>query len=296
MTQVAEAGMMKNRVRTMHPCFGAAPSKARIHLPICPSCNIECAFCRRALNTEENRPGVAAFVLPPEKAGTYLKAALEKCPEISVVGVAGPGDTLVGDNLFKAFRIVDEEHPELLKCISTNGLLLDKRADELIRIGVDTLTVTVNAVNPEILARIVKAIWWEGKRISGAEGAEILILNQLAGIRKMAEAGTIIKINTVLTPGINDDTIAETARAVSKAGAMIFNIIPLIPQHLLADSPEPSCAEIESARKMASAHIDVFRHCQHSRADAIGIPGVSDVSKTVYKEFAGRAEEVFSHG
>jgi nitrogen fixation protein NifB len=294
--RITKACMGRNRARNLHPCFGAAGAKARIHLPICPGCNIECAFCRRALNAEEDRPGVSAFVLPPEQVGGYLNAALARCPEISVVGVAGPGDALVGDNLFKAFRIVGREHPELLKCMSTNGLLLYKRAEELARLGIDTLTVTVNAISPEILTRIVKAIRWDGRRVAGIGGAEILIRNQLAGIRKMAEAGATIKVNAVLVPGVNDGHIVEIARAVSEAGAAMFNIIPLIPQHLLADAPEPSCAEIEAARAEASAYIDVFRHCQHCRADAIGIPGKSDVSRDVYKDFAGRAEEVFSHG
>ncbi|MDR1616830.1 MAG: nitrogen fixation protein NifB, partial [Syntrophomonadaceae bacterium] len=46
-------------------------------------------------------------------------------------------------------------------------------------------------------------------------------------------------------------------------------------------------------RETASEHIDVFRHCQHCRADAIGIPGVNDFAGKIYLE---RAEETFSHG
>jgi nitrogen fixation protein NifB len=73
----------------------------------------------------------------------------------------------------------------------------------------------------------------------------------------------------------------------------VYNIIPLIPQHHLAEYPAPTCAQIEEAREKAGAYIDVFRHCQHCRADAIGIPGVSDFSSEIYRE---KAEEVFSHG
>jgi nitrogen fixation protein NifB len=210
--------------------------------------------------------------------------------------VAGPGDTLVGENLFRAFWHLNETHPSLLKCISTNGLLLDDRAEELIDIGIDTLTVTVNAVEPGILEKIVIAVNYRGDRLTGEEGAGILIRNQLAGIEKMALAGTTIKVNTVLVPGANDGHIASIARSVSNAGATLYNIIPLIPQHRLAHHAEPTCEEIESARKDAEKYIDVFRHCQRCRADAIGIPGLSEYSPEVFGDMESRVEEVFSHG
>lgn len=61
---------------------------------------------------------------------------------------AGPGDTLATDYALETFRLVKEHHPELIKCMSTNGLLLYERADEIIEIGVESVTVTVNAVDP----------------------------------------------------------------------------------------------------------------------------------------------------
>jgi nitrogen fixation protein NifB len=228
-----------------------------------------------------------------EKVESYVGAALEKCGALSVVGVAGPGDSLVGDNLFRSFEIVGRKYPRLLKCASTNGLLLPSRAKELLKVGVDTLTVTVNAVDPGVLAKIVLRVRCDGREYEGREGAEILIENQLAGIRKMTSAGVAVKVNTVLIPGVNDHHVADVARAAGEAGAALFNIIPLIPQHRMADLPAPGCGELEAARRQAGAYIDVFRHCQHCRADAFGIPGVSELSGALGP---GRAEEVFSHG
>jgi nitrogen fixation protein NifB len=129
--------------------------------------------------------------------------------------------------------------------------------------------------------------------LDGPGAAALLIRNQLAGIRKMAKAGTMIKVNTVLIPGINDGHIAEIARTVAVAGANLYNLIPLIPQHRLSDLPAPTCEALEEARQQAKPYIEVFRHCQHCRADAIGIPGVSDYTPDLA---LGRAEEVFSHG
>jgi nitrogen fixation protein NifB len=266
-----------------HPCFGACkPNKGRIHLPVSPGCNIECRFCSRKINETEQRPGVTSAVIKPEDTPEIIREAIVRCPEITVVGIAGPGDTLATDYALKTFRIVKKEFPHLLTCMSTNGLLLSEKADEIITVGIDTLTVTVNSVDPETEAKINKRICWHGKIYDGTEGAEILISNQLEGIHKICSAGILVKINTVLVPGINDMHIEETAAAVAEAGATIFNIIPLIPQNEFSQYPAPTCQQLDKARTEAGRYIDVFRHCAHCRADAIGVPGVYDIGSQIY--------------
>lgn len=291
-----------------HPCFGnGRATVGRIHLPVCPGCNIACRFCERSLNDTENRPGVTAHVLKPAETIPLIKKALEISPEIRVAGIAGPGDTLASNNALKTFRLIGKEFPQLIKCMSTNGLLLAERAKEIINAGIDSLTVTVNAVDPEIEARLNEYIIWHGKKIEGVEGAKILIENQLVGIRKIAEAGITVKVNTVLVPRINGAHIAEIARAVAEAGAKKYNIIPLIPTAKLADEPAPTCQEIHAARAAASQYIQLFLHCNHCRADAVGVPGRTEFSKQVYAKFgaagsgtgtgaAGVLKENFSHG
>ena len=281
-----------------HPCFGShGATTGRIHLPVCPGCNIACRFCERSINTTENRPGVTGRVLKPQEALEIVGKAIEISPEIKVAGIAGPGDTLASDNAFKTFRLIDQKHPELIKCMSTNGLMLSERADEVIAAGIDSLTVTVNAVDPEIEAQLNDYIIWHGKKIEGVEGAKILIENQLEGIRKIAEAGITVKVNTVLVPRINGSHIAEIAATVAEAGAEKYNIIPLIPSAKLKDEPAPNCAEIEAARRAAADYIELFLHCNHCRADAAGIPGVSDISRQLYARLGPSGfTENFSHG
>ena len=287
-------------LKESHPCFGQGrAATGRIHLPVCPGCNIACRFCERSLNDTENRPGVTAKVLKPEETIPLIKKALEISPEIKVAGIAGPGDTLASENALKTFRLIDKEFPQLIKCMSTNGLLLSQRAEDIIATGIDSLTVTVNAVNPEIEAQLNDYVIWQGKKIEGVEGARILIKNQLEGIRKIAQAGITIKVNTVLVPRINGSHIEEIARTVAAAGAKKYNIIPLIPTAKLADEPAPTCQEIHAARAAAGKHIELFLHCNHCRADAVGVPGRTEFSKQIYAQFgnSGAAlKENFSHG
>lgn len=283
-------------LQNSHPCFGGHKNNVgRIHLPVSPGCNIACRFCDRVINDTENRPGVTSKVITPDESIEILEKALKVCPEITVAGIAGPGDTLASDYALETFRKIKEKFPDLIKCMSTNGLLLYEKADEVIEVGIDSLTVTVNAVDPEIEAKLNKYIIYHGKRYDGIEGAEILIENQLKGIKKISDAGITIKVNTVLVPDINGEHIEEIAKAVNKAGAKIYNIIPLIPQFELADQKAPTCSQIDEARTKASKYIDVFRHCQHCRADAVGVPGKSEFGDRIYQRRLN-AKETFSHG
>lgn len=280
-----------------HPCFavGQKNNSGRIHLPVSAGCNISCNFCRISLNDTENRPGVASDIITPDEALGIVERSIEMMPELSVVGVAGPGDTLATPYALETFRKIKDKFPKMIKCMSTNGLLLYEKADELIDAGVDTLTVTVNAVDPDIQSKINDHIIWHGEWISGREAAEILIENQLKGIEKVAAAGVTLKVNTVLIPEINKDHVPEIAKTVAGLGATIYNIIPLIPQHKLAWCTEPDCQMLYEVRAEAEKYIKVFRHCQRCRADAIGVPGGRDISKQIYLREI-KLENTFSHG
>jgi nitrogen fixation protein NifB len=284
-------------VSSRHPCFSweANMSHGRLHLPVSPACNIQCRFCKRTFNKAEQRPGVSAALLRPSDAAELTRKALQLCPEITVAGIAGPGDTLATPHALETFRIIHREFPQLINCMSTNGLLLERYADAIHDAGVGALTVTVNAVDPCVLERICSQVILDGKRHSGVEAAEILIAAQKRGIRKAADLGMLIKINIVLIPAINGDHISEIARTVSGLGAGIVNIIPLIPQHEFADSEAPGCDELNEAREAAEEFLPVFRHCQHCRADACGIPGRGDLSSLLYGE-EREFEQTFSHG
>lgn len=285
-------------IANLHPCFGKGASfnRGRIHIPVSPSCNIQCAFCNRTRNVYENRPGVTQEVLDPETAIKVVDRALELCPEITVAGIAGPGDTLASPYAIETFTRLKEVHPELINCLSTNGLLLEEKAEDLIDAGVKTVTVTVNAVDPEILQHIVLWIIKDNVRYEGTEAAQILIEAQKRGIKKIKELGALVKVNTVLCPGLNDNHIEEIAETVAALGADYMNIIPLIPQYRLAHLKEPNCKELHEARSRAERYLPVFRHCQRCRADAAGIPGKIDISDKLYDMKKWNVENTFSHG
>lgn len=278
-----------------HPCFnGEAHFKyGRIHLPVSPACNIQCRFCKRGMNKWEQRPGVSRTVLKPIEALKIVDRALELCPEITVAGIAGPGDTLATDHALETFELIHHKYPHLINCLSTNGLLLKEKAERIIKAGVKTITVTVNAVEPKILKDICSHIIFNGQYMTGEYAARWLILAQLAGIEEITKLGGVVKVNTVLIPGVNDHHIEEVARVTSQVGATISNIIPLIPQFEMENKRPPDCNELNIARELAEKHLQVFRHCKQCRADACGIPGSGkDLAEILYDQ----PMPTFSHG
>ncbi len=262
-------------ITKIHPCYNEKlhDKVGRIHLPVAPRCNIACKFCKRCMGSEsacEDRPGVATHILKPEEVEDYLNEMLKKIPNLKVVGIAGPGDSLFNKETFETLEILKNKFPDLVSCLSTNGLLLPKYAEKLKDLGVKTITVTVNAIKPEILKDIVEWIYYDGKVYKGEEGAKILIKNQMEGIKKAHDLGLVVKINTVLIPEINMDHIPEIAEAF-KDIAYIQNIIPLIPIYKMEGLRRPTCEEISNVRDKCEEYLHQFRACQQCRADAAGL-------------------------
>jgi nitrogen fixation protein NifB len=238
--------------------------------------------------------------LPPGKALAIVAKALELCPDIRVIGIAGPGDSLASPAAIDTFAKIHEAYPGLIKCLSTNGLALPGKANALRGVGVRSVTVTVNAVDPEIAGSVVSYIVHGNRAYIGKEAGEILVGRQLAGIREAAGAGMAVKVNPVLIPPVNGRHIADIAKAVASEGAIMHNIIPLLPQNEFAHIAPPSCEEIENARAVAGEYMPQFRHCAHCRADACGVPGISDFSGQLYSNGLGfpmgHSLDTFSHG
>lgn len=264
----------------VHPCFSEKMHDkiGRAHVPIAPKCNIQCNFCTRALNKCEDRPGVASKIMKVDDALEHVDEITDNT-KISVVGVAGPGDSLANDETIEFYKKLNETHPDLIKCMSTNGLLLADKAEELAKLNISSITVTVNAIDPEIGKEIYSNIVYKGKVYQGKEAFEILSKNQLEGIQKISDLGVVVKVNTVLIPGLNDEHVVDIAKEVKKRGASLMNIIPLIPMNKMKDYPAPDCEQLSNARDAVEEILPVFRACTQCRADAYGIPGKHGADK-----------------
>ena len=262
-----------------HPCFNDSSRHTfgRIHLPVAPKCNIQCNYCNRKFDCmNENRPGVTSKVLSPKQALYYLDNALKLSPNISVVGIAGPGDPFANpDETMETLRLVREYYPEMLLCVATNGLDVLPYIDELADLQVSHVTLTINAIDPEIGAEIYAWVRYQKRMYRDLQGAQLLLENQLAALQKLKRLGVTAKVNSIILPGINDTHVLEVARQVAALGADILNCLPYYntTETVFENLPEPPAEMVAEIQEEAGKLLPQMKHCARCRADAVGIIG-----------------------
>jgi len=271
----AQAHARNNNKTKTHPCYNCAAGQfGRIHLPIAPKCNIQCNYCLRKYDCpNESRPGVTTEVLSPEEALNKYLYVKKRVPNLTVVGIAGPGDALANfQETEETLRLIRQQDPDVTFCLSTNGLMLPTYAQEIIDLGVSHVTVTINAVDPVIGAKIYKYINFMGQVYTGEAAAGILLGNQLSGLKYLTDRGVICKINIVMLKGINDEHIEDIVRKVRDFNCEITNIMQMIPVKGSAfeDMPLVSKKEVMQMRIKCEPYIKQMLHCRQCRADAIG--------------------------
>ena len=262
-----------------HPCFNPAVKGrfGRVHLPVAPKCNIKCNYCDRKYDcVNESRPGVTSTVLSPHQALVYVERVLAAEPRISVAGIAGPGDPFANpEATLDTMSLLREHFPDLILCLSSNGLALAEHADTVADIGVSHVTVTVNTVDPAIGARIYA--WARDGKIlyRGAQAAELLWARQEEAISRLKRRGVTVKVNTIIIPGVNDHHVEAVARTMRALGVDLLNCMALFPNPgtAFADLEEPDVRTMAAIRARAERFLPQMRHCTRCRADAVGLLG-----------------------
>ncbi len=266
---------------SQHPCYGSEAhfKYGRIHLPVVSTCNIGCNYCIRKYDCiNESRPGVASKIITAKEAIERVRVAAQRDLRLRVVGIAGPGDPLSSNVTFDTLRQVQKEFPHLTRCISTNGLLLPDKLDQLKEAGVTALTITINATDPEVGSQIYSFVRYKNQTLHGKAAFKLLSEKQLEGLRGAADAGIVVKVNSVYIPGVNAEHLMKVAETVRSLGAYVMNIMPLIPQAKFAHIPAPSMQDIQRIRYECEGILFQFHNCIQCRADATGVPGEDWVS------------------
>jgi nitrogen fixation protein NifB len=266
-----------------HPCYSeeAHHHFARMHVAVAPACNIQCHYCNRKYDcANESRPGVVSEMLTPDQAVKKTLAVAAAIPQMSVLGIAGPGDPLANPaRTFETFRKIAQYAPDIKLCVSTNGLNLPRCVDELQRYNIDHVTITINCVDPEVGAKIYPWIFWKHKRVLGREAAAILIEQQQKGLAMLTARGILVKVNSVMIPGVNDAHLQEVSRVVKGKGAFLHNVMPLIAEaehgtyYGLTGQRGPTQDELQALQDACAGDMNMMRHCRQCRADAVGLLG-----------------------
>ena len=228
-----------------HPCYSEEAHHyfARMRVAVAPACNIQRNYCNRKYDcSNESRSGVISELLTPEQAIKKVLAVAAEIPQMTVLGIAGPGDPLANPGrTFETFEQLSARAPDIKLCVSTNGLNLPQYVDRIAQHDIDHVTIVINCVDPEAGANIYSWIYWENKRIAG----------------------------------VNYEHLKEVSKIVKAKGAFLHNVMPLIaePEHGtyygIMEQPEM----LQDLQDACAGDIAMMRHCRQCRADAVGLLG-----------------------
>jgi GTP 3',8-cyclase len=181
-----------------------------LRISITDRCNYRCVYCRTGTN------GAAYAELPFED---YLRMArILVSLGITKIRLTG-GEPLLRKGIVEfvrdlaKLRTVTGGKPEI--ALTTNGHLLAEIAQLLKDAGLDRVTVSMDAVDPERFARITRV----------PNGYD----NVLAGVRAARRAGLDpVKVNCVLLRGFNEDQIIPFGM-FARAEGVVVRFIEFMP-------------------------------------------------------------------
>ncbi len=175
----------------------------------------------------------------------------------------------------ETLRLIRKKFPDIILCLASNGLAIGPYIEELACYDISHVTITVNTVDPEIGQKIYGWVR-DGKVVyRGMKGASLLLERQLSAIRMLKKKGIVVKVNTIVIPGINDDHIEQVARRMKGLGVDLLNCMAMFPNvgTPFAEVPQPGKETMAAIRNMAERYLPQMRHCTRCRADAVGLLG-----------------------
>ncbi len=174
-----------------------------LRISITDRCNYRCVYCRTG--TEGAQYAELSFADYLRMVRVFVGLGIEK------VRITGGEPLLrrgVVDFVHEVSQLRTLHGGKLDIAITTNGHLLAEMAGPLAKAGLNRITVSMDAVDPEKFARITRV----------QNGSE----NVLAGIRAAKRAGMDpVKVNCVLLRGFNDDQIVEFGKFSRQEGVVV---------------------------------------------------------------------------
>jgi GTP 3',8-cyclase len=211
--------------------FGRAITDLRIS--ITDRCNYKCVYCRTG--NEGALYGDLPFADYLRMARVLVGMGIRKVRITGGEPLLRNGVVYFVQNLSK-LRAVDGNALDL--AITTNGHLLSDMAQPLKNAGLNRVTVSMDAVDPDRFARITRV----------ANGFD----NVLAGIRAARRAGLWpVKLNCVLMRGFNEDQIIPFGMFAREEGVVVrfIEFMPLEEERVWA--PETVVTLDEILQRMA---------------------------------------------
>lgn len=163
-----------------------------LRISVTDRCNLRCIYC---MPPDGIIPIEHKEILSFEEIVRIVKISVNH--GVTKIRITG-GEPLVRKNIIHLIRLLNNIEGIKDLSLTTNGILLERYAKELVDSGLKRVNISLDSLRPERFREITR-------------GGEISYV--LNGIKSAEKAGlTPIKINVVPIHGINDDEIEDFAR------------------------------------------------------------------------------------
>lgn len=209
-----------SRSGTAAPCYSpqAAAGSSVLRLSVAPACNMQCIGCARRSDTLSDLTGHGA-TLSPDEAVEQVAAAVGRGAPPSGVVIWGPGEPLVNSPTFVVLKKLSWLYPDISMTISTNGLLLSDRIEELVLSGVGNIVLSVNAASVKTAERLHRWAIYRGRKYTGEDAARLVLRQQWNGLENAIEAGLPVTVAVAEIAGVNEHEVAEIKQRAEDVGA-----------------------------------------------------------------------------
>ena len=179
---------------------------ADLRISVTDRCNFRCTYCmpKEIFNRDYkflDRTALLSFEEITRLTGIFVSLGTRK------VRLTG-GEPLLRAGLEKLVGMLSETPGVSDLTLTTNGVLLPRKARALADAGLDRVTVSLDSLSDDVFSAMNDV----GARVSDV----------LAGIEAAAEVGlTPIKVNMVVKRGINDHSVLEMAEHFRGSGHIL---------------------------------------------------------------------------
>lgn len=213
-----------------------------LRISITNRCNVKCFYCHHDGMLPQD------YEMTPQEIERIVKVAKEI--GIEKIRLSG-GEPLIRDDIVDMVSRIDKIGFRDIS-LTTNGILLEKYAEQLHEAGLTRVNVSFDTLNPETYRFITKRDYMEKAK---------------TGIQRAVESGlNPVKVNMVVMKGINDNEIWDMFNFCRKTGA-ILQLIELLKteggeQSEFFDEYHYDMGELEDELTEISDHVKIRNFMQ----------------------------------
>ena len=201
---VKQLNNLKQLVRDMTEDSLGRPLKD-LRISITDRCNFRCNYCMPPDQFGHNHEFLPrSEILSFEDITLIVKSMLTL--GLKKVRITG-GEPLLRKDICKLISMIRECDSNLDIALTTNGSLLSKFADELAKSGLDRVTVSIDAIDDDLISKISNSTFTSQEIIDGIIAAK--------------DSGLNVKINTVVIKDFNESEIVPIVKLFYRMGIVV---------------------------------------------------------------------------